>query len=942
MTKEARNPKDEKRSAPKQGERLVGGFDSDFALRHSFGFRHSSSIIDLLSLAWLIAALLFVSASGLLAAASAEAQGGIVNLEFQLPSSEVKESRQTLQLRGKGARQQLLVTAKFDNGTLRDFTRRVRYSVSPEKVVKIEKSGRVTPLGNGSATITAQGPDGTSATLPVVVEQFNEVAPVNFPNQIVPVFTKAGCNAGGCHGKSSGQNGFRLSLLGFEPMEDYEHLVKEARGRRLFPASPENSLLLLKATATLPHGGGRRMDKDSDDYRLLVRWISEGLPYGKPTDPKVDRIEVFPRERTMALGGEQQLVVTARYTDGSTEDVTRSALYEPNDKEMARTDEAGHVQLFSQPGDVAVMVRYQARVAVFRATVPLGAPMANLPPPRNLIDELVFKKLTAVGMPPSEACDDATFIRRVTIDIAGRLPTLDEARRFFAECGDTVAESANLSPHPQREPIPDPSQEGNGPPTSPQPVPSSGGDRGGSVVSAPVASVSSRGQAAREALIDRLLDSADYADYFGNKWSALLRNKRTEAKQARSTYAFHAWIRDSLLENKPYDRFVREILTASGDLEDNPAVAWYHRVREPQAELEDTAQLFLGMRLQCAQCHHHPFEKWSQQDYYSFSAFFTQVSHKNGTEPDGEMVFARRAMPTATNKKTKQSVKPAGLGSGALNLSPDDDARQALADWMTGRNNPYFARSLVNRYWKHFFNRGIVEPEDDMRETNPPTNPELLDGLAGYFIAHGYDLKDLVRTICRSQVYQLSGIPNQHNRIDKQYFSRYYPKRLTAEVLFDAVNQVTKTPSKFDGLPAGTRAVCLPDNSFNASSYFLTVFGRPDSSSACECERSQDASLAQSLHLLNAKEIQEKLADDKGVAARLAADTKRSDDEKLRELYLAAYAREPAGKEATLAKEYIGRKTTTKEEKEALPGKRQAYEDIVWALINTKEFLFNH
>jgi len=818
------------------------------------------------------------------AATSNEALGKPLNLEFQpLPAAD-KTTPPVLHLRDKDARQQLLVTAKFDSGAVRDYTRRVSYSVEPPGVVRIDKTGRITPLADGTATVTAKGDDGLTATLAIAVERFAEIKPINFANQIVPVFTKAGCNAGGCHGKASGQNGFRLSLLGFEPGEDYEHLVKEARGRRLFPASPENSLLLLKATATLPHGGGKRLDSDSDDYRLIVRWISEGMPYGKSSDPTVARIEVFPRKRTMAFDGEQQLIVMARYTDGSMEDVTRSALYEPNDKEMAKTDETGRVQLFEQPGDVAVMVRYQAKVAVFRATVPLGAPVGALPPPKNLIDELVFKKLKAVGMPPSIICDDTTFLRRATVDIAGRLPSAEEAEKFIAD--------KNVDK--------------------------------------------------RDKWIDRLLDSAEYADYFANKWSALLRNKRTDAKQARTTYAFHGWIRDNLMANKPYDRFVREILAASGDLADNPAVAWYQRVREPQAELEDTAQLFLGMRMQCAQCHHHPFEKWSQQDYYSFSAFFTQVSHKTGPEPGGEMVFARRTMPTATNKKTKQSVKPAGLGSNSMNLSPDDDARQALADWMTGKDNPYFARSLVNRYWKHFFNRGIVEPEDDLRETNPPTNPELLDGLANDFIAGGYDLKKLVRTICRSQVYQLSEIPNQYNKIDKQYFSRYYPKRLTAEVLFDAVNQVTRTQSKFEGLPPGTRAVCLPDNSFNASSYFLTVFGRPDSSSACECERSQDASLAQSLHLLNAKEIQEKLADDKGVAARLAADTKRADDEKIRELYLSAYSREPAGKEATFAKEYIARKTANKEQKEALTGKRQAYEDIVWALLNTKEFLFNH
>jgi len=870
MTKELPNPKRNKRSTlPAQRSSLEFRAWSFFGhlslvICHSFLFASVRATADI--------------------STGPDQTGKPVALQFQpLPAAD-KATPPVLHLRGKDARQQLLVTAKLDSGAVRDYTRRVRYSVSPAGVVQIDKAGRITPLADGTATVTANGEDGLTATLGIAVERFAEIKPINFANQIVPIFTKAGCNAGGCHGKASGQNGFRLSLLGFEPGEDYEHLVKEARGRRLFPASPENSLLLLKATGALPHGGGKRLDTDSDDHRLIVRWISEGMPYGKTGDPAVARIEVFPRKRTMAFGGEQQLVVMARYTDGSMEDVTRSALYEPNEKEMAKTDETGRVQLFEQPGDVAVMVRYQAKVAVFRATVPLGAPVGALPAPKNLIDELVFKKLKAVGMPPSMICDDATFLRRASIDIAGRLPRAEEAEKFMAD----------KDPHK------------------------------------------------RDKWVDRLLDSAEYADYFANKWSALLRNKRTEAKQTRTTYAFHGWIRDSLLANKPYDRFVREVLAASGDLADNPAVAWYQRVREPQAELEDTAQLFLGMRMQCAQCHHHPFEKWSQQDYYSFSAFFTQVSHKSGTEPGGGMVFARRTMPTATNKKTKQSVKPAGLGAISMNLSPDDDARQALADWMTGKDNPYFARSLVNRYWKHFFNRGIVEPEDDMRETNPPTNPELLDGLANYFIAGGYDLKNLVRTICRSQVYQLSELPNQYNKIDKQYFSRYYPKRLTAEVLFDAVNQVTRTQSKFDGLPPGTRAVCLPDNSFNVSSYFLTVFGRPDSSSACECERSQDASLAQSLHLLNAKEIQEKLADDKGVAARLAADTRRGDEEKIRELYLSAYAREPAGKEATLAKEYIARKTAEKEEKEALVGKRQAYEDIVWALINTKEFLFNH
>ncbi len=790
-----------------------------------------------------------------------------------------------LRLIGPDARQQLLATATLSNGALRDVTRKVSYLVAPENVAKVSKQGMLTPLNDGEATITAKTSDGLEATLAVSIKRFKESMPINFPNQIVPIFTKTGCNGGGCHGKSAGQNGFRLSLLGFEPEEDYEHLVKESRGRRVFAAAPERSLLLLKGVASLPHGGGKRLDPDSDDYRLLVRWMAQGMPYGSKDDPTVNRIEVLPKQRVMSLGGEQQLVVLAHYSDGSVEDVTRGALYEANDKDMAHTDETGLVTLFQQPGDVAVMVRYQAKVAVFRATIPLGAPVESMPIAKNFIDEQVFKKLKTVGMPASEVCDDTTFIRRVTIDITGRLPSPDEMQRFLSSA------DANR----------------------------------------------------RDRLIDTLLDSPDYADYFANKWSALFRNKRTDANQARGTYAFHGWIRDSIIANKPFDQFVRDILAASGDIAQNPPVAWYRQVRDTTAQLEDTAQLLLGQRLQCAQCHHHPYEKWSQNDYYSFAAFFSRVGRKGGSQPGEEIIYHKRGKAETANKKTQESLKPAGLGAPVERLAPDDDPRSALVDWMTDKQNKYFAKSLVNRYWKHFLNRGLVEPEDDMRETNPPTNPELLDALAGYFVETGYDLKALVRAICRSHTYQLSALPNQYNGIDKQYYSRYYPKRLNAEVLFDAVNVVTKSEAKWDGLPLGTRAVCLPDNSFNASAYFLQVFGRPDSSSACECERSMDASLAQSLHLLNSKDIQAKLADDNSRAALLSAD-ERTDDEKVRELYRWAFSRDPRTEELQTARDHLekGANKSSDEKGNAVNGKRLAYEDIVWALLNTKEFLFNH
>jgi len=540
---------------------------------------------------------------------------------------------------------------------------------------------------------------------------------------------------------------------------------------------------------------------------------------------------------------------------------------------------------------MAVMVRYQGKVAVSLASLPLGAPVKHLPSELNYIDSLVFKKLKKVGMPPSELSDDATFVRRVTLDVVGRLPSKIETEKFLADK--------------------DPKK--------------------------------------REKWVDQLLASSDYADYFANYWSALLRNQRSlvggkAEPYMRGTYAFHSWIRESLDQNKPYDIFVREVLAASGDIADNPPVAWYRQVKSSNQQLEDAAQLFLGTRLQCAQCHHHPFEKWSQRDYYSFGAFFSQVARRTGSQPGEEMVFASRKVPTGTNKKNSEKVLPAGLGAKPLELTSDDDARHSLVDWMASPKNRFFSHALVNRYWKHFFNRGLVEPEDDMRETNPATNPELLDTLAANFVKSGFDLKKLVRDIVTSSTYQLSAIPNSHNAKDKQYFSRYYPKRLSAEVLLDAINILTKSETKWAGLPTGTRAIQLPDNYFNSRSYFLQVFGRPDNASACACERSQEASLAQSLHLLNSKDIQAKLSANAGRAAELAQEEKLTDEQKMQELYLWAFSRKAMSHEATVGIEHVEKKLNhAKEAKGDLKkAKREAYEDIVWALISSKEFLFNH
>jgi hypothetical protein len=439
------------------------------------------------------------------------------------------------------------------------------------------------------------------------------------------------------------------------------------------------------------------------------------------------------------------------------------------------------------------------------------------------------------------------------------------------------------------------------------------------------------------------LRSPDYADYFANKWTSLLKNRRDDASDITSNFAFHAWIRDSLLANVPYDQLVRELLAATGTVIENPPVAWYKRVKGPKEQIEDVAQLFLGVRMQCAQCHHHPFERWSQDDYYGLTAFFSQVGRKPTDTRGEDLIFHQRGIAAAKNPKSGQMIRPAALGNNVGEILADQDPRLRLADWLESESNPFFAKALVNRYWKHFFKRGLIEPEDDIRDTNPPTNPELLSALEAHFRQSGFDLKELVRVITRSQTYQLSAATNEHNLTDQQNYSRFYPRRLQAEVLLDAYDQVTGATTTFANLPAGTRAVGLPDNSYNSGSPFLRVFGRPEGNSVCECERRQSASLAQSLHLLNGGDVKAKLASSNGRAERLAKDT-GPPDQKVREIYFAALAREPRPGELQIALDYLAEPRSNPDGSPADPGRaaHENFQDLLWAILNTKEFLFNH
>jgi hypothetical protein len=787
-------------------------------------------------------------------------------------------------LKGGDDAQQLIITATLGDGRPQDLTGDVRYRVADGQVARVTSSGRVIPLANGATEVSVTYGDKT-VIVPIAAEAIGDNPPINFANQIVPILTKLGCNGGGCHGKASGQNGFHLSLLGFDPDFDYSALVKEARGRRVFAASPEHSLILLKASGTIAHGGGKRMELDSDEYKLIRRWIAAGTPFGDKNDPVVTKITVYPEHRILTRENKQQVAAYAHYSDGSVEDITRRAQYESNDTDIAVVEADGLVRTLGLSGEAAIMARYQGQVAVFRATVPLGVKTPEYRfPAQTLVDQYTHKKWQELGLVPSELCTDEQFIRRASLDITGTLPSLDQVRRFLA---DTDANK-------------------------------------------------------RVKLVDALLETPEYGYYFAGKWADVLQVKRGRRglDRAYGTFAFHNWIRSAVAADKPYDEFVRAIIGAIGDETKFPPAVWYKDLQSPEQFVDNMAQVFLGVRMACAQCHHHPYEKWSQDDYWGLAAFFGRLGRKNlqvaGEGQQGQQQLqALYTLPNGSvaNKRTGKPAVMRPLDGSPVDVEANDDPRQRLVDWMADAQNPFFARAVGNRYWAHFFGRGIVDPLDDLRVTNPPSNPELLDALARDLVEHKYSLKHLIRTICKSRTYQLDSYPNDFNRHDRQNYSRYYPKRMTAEVLYDAVSQVTKSLPAFDGLPqdafAPRRAIMLPDESF--TSYFLDVFGRPQRISACECERVSEANLAQSLHLLNSEEIQRKLSQRGGRAEMLAKDP-RPDADKVAELFLWAFARKPTPGQLQLVLEHLALNPKDKQ---------AAYENVIWALINTKEFIFN-
>jgi hypothetical protein len=792
----------------------------------------------------------------------------------------------------KAREHRLLVTGVGRDGSEKDLTGVAVFSSDGPEVASVEAGGVVQGLRAGVTTIRARAGE-RAVSVRVRVEPGPAEPGLSFVNDILPVLSKAGCNAGGCHAKPEGQNGFKLSVFAYDPKADYAKIVKDDRGRRVFPARAEESLLLKKPTMAVEHGGGQRFERGSGEYTTILKWIQQGMPYAQAGEARLVDLKVYPAERRYEKGSAQHLLALADYSDGSARDVTRLAEFASNEKEIARVDDAGRVTVGNASGEGVVIARFMGLVAVSRVTVP---PDKALPdsiyaglPVNNEIDGLVYARLKKLGLAPSEGCMDGEFLRRASLDAIGTLPEPEEVRRFLAECespAGTIAEA----------------KEG-------------------------------RRQAARNAAIDRLLARPEYSDYWAEKWGDLIRPNPSRVG-VKPVYLLDQWLRESFQENKPYNRFVRDLLTAEGSTHQYGPAALFRDKREPGDASAFVSQIFLGVRIECARCHHHPNEKWSQADFYQLAAYFGEVKRKGQGisapisglpehiwfAPGGEV----------KNPVTGEVMEPKPLDGPAPKIDRQTDPRRALADWMDRPDNRFFARAIVNRVWASFLGRGIVDPVDDFRASNPPTNEPLLDWLAQDFTGHGYDLKHLMRVILRSRVYQLSSRPNEHNLEDMRNFSRSYRRRLSAETLLDAVSDVTGTPEEFEGLPPGARADETWNNTLHSE--FLDAFGRPNPSAEAPCEREVKPSVVQALHLMNANAMQRKIAGSEG-RARTLSDGKLGVEGIIDELYLRAYGRRPGAEELAIAKGAFREKGATR---------RTATEDLMWALLNSAEFVFNH
>jgi hypothetical protein len=711
-------------------------------------------------------------------------------------------------------------------------------------------------------------------------------AEVSFRNHVQPILAKSGCSAGACHGAAAGQGGFRLSLRGYDDEGDFLTMTRGAFGRRISLVDPARSLILMKATAAVPHKGGERFKVHSPEWNTLVEWIANGAHGPRETDIRIERIEVLPQTSRLKIGDGQQFAVKAHFSDGHVEDVTRYAKYTATNQAVVNVDEVGKVTVVGN-GESAVTAWYLQKITFATVAAPfenqIDPAVFTQAPRRNWIDGLVLEKLRSLNLPPSPRCSDEEFLRRAFLDTIAVLPTAQETRAFLAD-------------------------------TSP---------------------------GKRDRIIEQLLSRPEFVDYWTYKWSDLLLVTKRKLPLP-AVWSYYKWIRDQVATNTPWDEFARRLLTAQGSTLENGAANYFVMTSDPRDLSEKTAVTFLGISTNCARCHNHPLEKWTNNDYFGYANLFARVRFKNGAGGDGDRVLFATDDGDLVQPLTGKPQIPRPLGGTTLPPDHAGDRREALVQWLTAPENPYFARAIVNRVWANFFAVGLVEAVDDIRETNPASNEALFSAAAQWLREHRYDLRAFMREILQSETYQRTSTPLPGNKADARFYSRYYPRRLMAEVLHDAVAQVTRVPTIFktknpydagdkgDAFPAGWRSVQLPD--VNTDSYFTRAFGRPLREQTCECERTVEPNVTQALHLANGDTINAKLRDASGVVAGAVAAGKPV-EQWLDDAYLAALSRLPTAAE----KEAVSRAMT-----EGKDEQRLVVEDVYWALLSSREFIFNH
>jgi hypothetical protein len=762
----------------------------------------------------------------------------------------------------------LVVTGHYADGSVQDLSRAGEIDIADPAIARID-GGVVFPVANGTTEVRVRA-GGKEVGAAVVVANQETPEPVSFQFGTLVALSKQGCNSGACHGSPSGKGGFRMSLRAYDPVLDTETLVREMYNRRTNALEPQSSLLLRKPLMEVPHGGGRRMHKSDAAYTVLHDWIAQGLKLDPADAPTCTKLDVYPPLRILKRPAHtQQIVALAHFSDGSVRDVTELACYSSSDEGVATVD-AGGLVVAADKGEAAILVRYLEKMETSYLMFLKDVENFNWPAPaeNNFIDHLAFDKLRQMQIVPSDLCSDEEFVRRVYLDVLGALPTPAESAAFLAD-------------------------------TDP---------------------------AKRAKLVDALLERPEYAEFWALKWADLLR--LNGKKVGTAVPKFHRWLVAAIRDNMPYDKFAAELLTATGSTFDHPAANYFRTAADTNDCTETTAQLFLGIRIQCAKCHNHPFERWTQDNYYGIGAFFNRVQRKPSSTADELVVWVARGG-EVTQPRTGKQMKPWLPLAGEADIPGEADRRDAFVQWLARPDNPFFAKAEANRLWGHLFGRGIVEPVDDFRASNPPSNGPLLDALAEDFAKHGFDRKHILRTMLNSRAYQLSSRSNDFNKNDNKYFSHMKTRLLSAEQLLDAICRVTGIDEKYAGLPAGTRATQLPAP--DGDNYFLKVFGQPAREMACQCERSSESNLSQALQMINGPVIHGKLTNENNRLRKLATAGK-SNAEIIDELYLSALCRHPGPEEVAAAEKHIA----------AQAERMHGLEDVCWALMNAKEFLFQH